>query len=232
MKTTWLPLCDPDISEIELEAVREALRVAAPFGGTRCRGVRGGIRAISRPQACHRGCERRRSGLLLTLQAYGIGQGDEVIASSHSFRETAHAIALDRRAPRFRRHRLLGGNDRAGQGGRLPHRAHARDHRRQRQRPSGALGRFPRAREGRRRRPDRGFNRGDRLCLQGIARRLVRRLRDLRLLAARRARLRRGRHDRDRRRRPRQRDPPAALAPRRRARSVVIGAVAPLRRQT
>jgi hypothetical protein len=40
-------------------------------------------------------------GMLLTLKAYGIGPGDEVIASPHSWREAAHAIALCGATPRF-----------------------------------------------------------------------------------------------------------------------------------
>lgn len=40
-------------------------------------------------------------GLLLSLKACGIAAGDEVIASSYSYRETAHAISLAGARPVF-----------------------------------------------------------------------------------------------------------------------------------
>ncbi len=100
MKTTWLPLCDPDVSEIELEAVREVLASPRLSAGPI-------VEAFEAEFAQYLGRKHAVAvasgeiGLLLTLQSLGIGAGDEVIASSHSFRETAHAIALTGARPVF-----------------------------------------------------------------------------------------------------------------------------------
>ena len=100
MKTTWLPLCDPDVSEIELEAVRDVLVSPRISAGPV-------VEAFEAEFAQYLGRKHAIAvasgeiGLLLTLQSLAIGAGDEVIASSHSFRETAHAIALTGARPVF-----------------------------------------------------------------------------------------------------------------------------------
>ena len=100
MKTTWLPLCDPDVSEIELEAVHDVLVSPRISAGPV-------VEAFEAEFAQYLGRKHAIAvasgeiGLLLTLQSLLIGAGDEVIASSHSFRETAHAIALTGARPVF-----------------------------------------------------------------------------------------------------------------------------------
>ncbi len=92
MKTTLLPLNDPDLTQTDLEAVVEILqserlsqgdvvdRFEEEFG-----------RYIGRRHAV--AVSSGTIGLLLILRAIGVGAGDEVLASSYSFRETTHAIA-------------------------------------------------------------------------------------------------------------------------------------------
>ncbi|MGA2637492.1 DegT/DnrJ/EryC1/StrS family aminotransferase [Methylocella sp.] len=100
MKTTFLPLSDPDISEIELEAVREVLLSPRLSAGPVVEEFEAAFaQYLGRKHAI--AAASGEIALLLTLQAYGIGQGDEVVASAHSFRETAHAIALTGARPVF-----------------------------------------------------------------------------------------------------------------------------------
>jgi dTDP-4-amino-4,6-dideoxygalactose transaminase len=95
-----IPLSDPDITTIELAAVDAVLRsprlahgpVAQAFEAAFADYV-GRKYAVSVPSGT--------LGLLLTLVAYGIGPGDEVVASPYSFRETVQAIRLCGARPVF-----------------------------------------------------------------------------------------------------------------------------------
>jgi perosamine synthetase len=100
MKTTWLHLCDPDMSEIELDAVREVLLSSRLSAGPVVEEFEAAFaHYLGRKHAI--AVASSEIALLLVLQALGIGAGDEVVASSHSFRETAHAIALTGARPVF-----------------------------------------------------------------------------------------------------------------------------------
>ncbi len=97
---SFIPLSDPDITTAELEAVDQVLRsprlssgpVAEAFEAAFAE-YAGRKYAVAVPSGT--------MGLLITLAAYGIGPGTEVIASPHSFRETAHAISLAGAQPVF-----------------------------------------------------------------------------------------------------------------------------------
>ena len=100
MNLTWIPLSDPDVSSAEIAAVKAVLESTRLSGG----------RVVEEfEEAFARYTGRRYAvavasggmGMLLTLRAYGIGPGDEVIASPYSWRETAHAIALTGARPVF-----------------------------------------------------------------------------------------------------------------------------------
>ena len=74
MKTTWLPLSDPDISQVELEAVREALVSPRLSAGPIVEGFEETFaQYIGRKHAI--AVASGEIALLLTLQAYGIGPG-------------------------------------------------------------------------------------------------------------------------------------------------------------
>ncbi len=100
MNLTWIPLSDPDISAAEIEAVKCVLESPQLSGGPV-------VEEFEKSFARYTG--RRHAvavasggmGMLLTLKAYGIGPGDEVIASSYSWRETAQAIAVTGARPVF-----------------------------------------------------------------------------------------------------------------------------------
>ncbi|MGX4769173.1 DegT/DnrJ/EryC1/StrS family aminotransferase [Bradyrhizobium guangdongense] len=96
----FIPLSDPDVTLAEIAAVDTVLRsprlssgpLADEFEAAFAAYV-GRAYAISVPSGT--------IGLMLALKAYGIGAGGEVIASSYSFRETAHAISLAGARPVF-----------------------------------------------------------------------------------------------------------------------------------
>lgn len=100
MKTTFLPLSDPDVSEIELEAVRNVLISPRLSAGPVVEEFEAAFaQYLGRKYAI--AVASGEIALLLALQGYGIGPGDEVVTSSHSFRETAHAVALTGARPVF-----------------------------------------------------------------------------------------------------------------------------------
>jgi len=99
-EATSIPLSDPDITVAELEAVSEALQAPRLSAGPTVEAFEAAFAEyLGRKYAV--AVPSGTIGLLITLQAYGIGPGDEVIASPYSFRETAHAISLSGARPVF-----------------------------------------------------------------------------------------------------------------------------------
>ena len=76
--------------------------------------------------------------LVLSLEAMGIGAGDEVICPSFTFYATAEAIARRRRDARVRRHRPGDAQPRSGRRRRAHHAEDEGDHARAPVRPAGA----------------------------------------------------------------------------------------------
>jgi perosamine synthetase len=93
MKTTFLPLSDPDLLQSDLDAVCDVLNSQSLSAGPV-------VETFEQEFAAYLGRKHAiatTSGtiaLLLVLRAKGIGSGDEVVASAHSYREIAHAITL------------------------------------------------------------------------------------------------------------------------------------------
>jgi dTDP-4-amino-4,6-dideoxygalactose transaminase len=98
--TCFIPLSDPDITLAEIAAVDATLRsprlscgpVVEAFEAAFAEYL-GRKYAVAVPSGT--------LGLLIALRSYGIGREDEVIASSYSFRETAHAVSLAGARPVF-----------------------------------------------------------------------------------------------------------------------------------
>lgn len=100
MEQGWIPLSDPDISLLELDAVADVLKSPRLSQGP----------AVAAFEAAFTAYADRRHGvavaggtlgLLLVLKAMDIGPGDEVIASPYSWHQIAHAIALAGATPVF-----------------------------------------------------------------------------------------------------------------------------------
>ncbi len=192
MTETNILLSDPDISAAELDAVSAVLQSAQISGGP----------VVAEFEAAFADYTGRKHaiavssgmlGMLLALKAHGIGPEDEVIASPHSWRETAHAITLAGAAPKFADIDYWAGTL-------APDKAEARITPKTRAIIAGnnnghpapwnefrASGEQPRARA------DRGLNRSYRLGLPGRACGWFWRLLRFRFLAARAAHLRRRR---------------------------------------
>lgn len=97
---SFIPLSDPDITLAEIEAVDSAMRSARLSSGPTVDAFEAAFAAyLGRKYAI--AVPSGTLGLLLALRAYGIGPGQEVIASSYSFRETGHAISIAGARPVF-----------------------------------------------------------------------------------------------------------------------------------
>jgi dTDP-4-amino-4,6-dideoxygalactose transaminase len=100
MKTTFLPLSDPDLLQTDIEAVCEILTSQCLSAGPVVEQFESEFAAyLSRKHAI--AVSSGTIGMLLTLRARGIGAGAEVVLSAHSFREATHAVALSGARPVF-----------------------------------------------------------------------------------------------------------------------------------
>jgi dTDP-4-amino-4,6-dideoxygalactose transaminase len=100
MNPNWIPLSDPDLSQAELDAVMEVLQSPNITTGETVEAFEAAFaQYVGRKFAI--AVSSATMGLMLVLDAYGIGPEDEVIASPHSFREITHAIALRGAFPVF-----------------------------------------------------------------------------------------------------------------------------------
>ena len=97
---SFIPLSDPDITVVEIEAVDSIMRSPRLSSGSAAEAFEaafaeyvGRAYAVAVPSGT--------IGLLIALKSYGIGPGQEVIASPYSFRETAHAISIAGAKPVF-----------------------------------------------------------------------------------------------------------------------------------
>lgn len=89
----WLLLCEPDSSELEAQLVQAAL--AAPrwsAGRMVARFEQGFADWLGRAHAV--AVPSGTIGTWLALRALGLGQGDEVIASTHGWHQVAQAVSL------------------------------------------------------------------------------------------------------------------------------------------
>jgi hypothetical protein len=96
----WIAFSDPDLTQAELDAATAALCSPRLSQGPRVEEFEAAFAAYAgRKHAV--AVSNGTLGLMLALKAHGIGAGDEVIAASYSWRETAHAISLIGALPVF-----------------------------------------------------------------------------------------------------------------------------------
>ncbi len=100
MRRIEIPLSDPDISTAELEAVSAVLKSPRLSQGPM-------VEQFEQAFAVYLGRQHAVAvasgtlGLLLTLRAYGIGAGHDVVTSAYSWHQIGHAIALAGAQPVF-----------------------------------------------------------------------------------------------------------------------------------
>lgn len=95
-----LPLSDPDLTEAELDAVRQVLVSPRLSQGPQVEAFEAAFAAyLGRRYAV--GVTSGTLGLALALRALGLGGGDEVILAAHGWRETGHAVLLAGAKPVF-----------------------------------------------------------------------------------------------------------------------------------
>lgn len=100
MSQSWIPLSDPDISLAELDAVSTVLKSPRLSQGPVVEAFESAFASyLGRKYAV--AVPSGTLGLVLCLRAYGIGPGDEVIASPFSWHQIAHAITLAGAKPIF-----------------------------------------------------------------------------------------------------------------------------------
>jgi perosamine synthetase len=96
----WIVLSDPDMTQTEIDAITATASTSQLSHGPQ-------VEAFEKAFAAYLGrgyavaVTNGTVGMMLALKAQGIGAGDEVIASSYSWRETAHAISLVGAMPVF-----------------------------------------------------------------------------------------------------------------------------------
>ncbi len=100
MSNGWIPLSDPDISLLELEAVADVLKSPRLSQGPAVAAFESAFAAYT-DRGHGVATASGTLGLLLALKAMGIGEGDEVIASPYSWHQIAHAIAMAGAKPVF-----------------------------------------------------------------------------------------------------------------------------------
>jgi dTDP-4-amino-4,6-dideoxygalactose transaminase len=97
---SFIPLSDPDITLVEIEAVDSIMRSPRLSSGSAVEAFEAAFAEyVGRAYAV--AVSSGTIGLLIALKSYGIGPGQEVIASPYSFRETAHAISIAGAKPVF-----------------------------------------------------------------------------------------------------------------------------------
>jgi perosamine synthetase len=180
----WIALTDPDITQAELDAATATLSSPRLSQGPR-------VEAFEETFARYAGRKHAvavssgTAGLLLALKAFGIGEGDEVLAAAYSWRETAHAITLAGAAPVFVDIDYWGGVLVPCKARGAHHAGDQGDPCEQYEWASGAMECAARTCVPTRLDPARGLDRGDRLDLPGPYRRQLRGLRGVRLFATR-----------------------------------------------